>query len=80
MERGARLPVFIDYKSSCVIQCVGQLSSLAQDRVVHSIGQYDAIQYHVFVFHLLFQQTFNFENYNYNTLYATIYCLSVIYV
>ena len=51
MERGARLPVFIDYKSSCVIQCVGQLSSLAQDRVVHSIGQYDTIQYHVSVFH-----------------------------
>ena len=54
MERGARLPVFIDYKSSCVIQCVGQLSSLAQDRVVHSIGQYDAIQYHVSVFYCTF--------------------------
>ena len=39
MEREARLPVFIDYKSPCVIQCVGQLATLAQDRVVHSIGR-----------------------------------------
>ena len=40
MEREARLPVFIDYKSPCVIQCVGQLATLAQDRVVHSIGMF----------------------------------------
>ena len=40
MEREARLPVFIEYKSPCVIQCVGQLATLAKDRVVHSIGMF----------------------------------------
>ena len=38
-EREGRLPVFIDYKSPSVIQCVGPLGCLAQDKTVQSIGQ-----------------------------------------
>ena len=39
MEREARPPVFIDYKSPAVIQCVcPALAGLASDRVVQSIG------------------------------------------
>ena len=37
-EREGRLPVYIDYKSPSVIQCVGPLGSLAQDKTVQSIG------------------------------------------
>ena len=37
-EREGRLPVYIDYKSPSVIQCVGPLGSLAQDKTIQSIG------------------------------------------
>ena len=38
LEREGRLPVYIDYKSPSVIQCVGPLGSLAQDKTIQSIG------------------------------------------
>ncbi|XP_023343019.1 uncharacterized protein LOC111712597 [Eurytemora carolleeae] len=38
LEREARPPIFIDYRSSAVIQCIGPLATLAADRTVHSIG------------------------------------------